>query len=209
MILGAGGQSYHSYRQGAPPIRLPYHKGFLYACRRVSRMERRQYLQAVGGLAGIGMLAGCSGGGSENDGSNNEGVTVDMITEGQEYYFDPIGLHVEPGTTVTFNNDSGSHSATAYDESHEDSDVTRIPEGGPEFDTGVLTQEEATESVTFDTEGTYDYFCIPHKTVGMVGRIVVGDPGGPAEGSMPPDRDVPESDSIVDSGSVSYADFEG
>lgn len=172
-------------------------------------MQRRQYLQAVGGLAGIGMLAGCSSGGSEDDGSNNEGVTVDMVTEGQEYYFDPIGLHVEPGTTVTFNNDSGSHSATAYYEGHEDADVTRIPEGGPEFDTGVLTQEGATEEVTFDTEGTYDYFCIPHKTVGMIGRIVVGDPGGPAEGSMPPDGDVPESDPIVESGSVSYADFEG
>ena len=173
-------------------------------------MQRRQYLQAVGGLAGIGMLAGCSGGGDDDgNGSDEDKIIVDMVTEGQEYYFDPIGLQVEPGTTVTFNNDSGSHSATAYYASHEDADVTRIPDGGVEFDTGVLTAEGATETVTFDTEGTYDYFCIPHKTVGMIGRIVVGEPGGPAEGSMPPDGAVPDSDSIVDSGSVSYTEFDG
>lgn len=172
-------------------------------------MERRQYLQAIGGLAGIGMLAGCSSGDSNDGGGDEPGVTVDMVTDGQEYYFDPVGLQVEPGTTVTFNNDSGSHSATAYVDGLEGAEVTRIPDGGPEFNTGILTQEGATEEVTFDTEGTYDYFCIPHKSVGMIARIVVGDPGGPAEGSMPPDGDVPESDSIVDSGSISYADFEG
>jgi hypothetical protein len=85
--------------------------------------------------------------------------------------------------------------------------TTRIPEGGVEFNTTTLTEEGATETVTFDVEGTYDYYCIPHKSFGMVGRIVVGSPGGPAEGSMPPDGDVPQSDSIVDSGSVAYADF--
>jgi hypothetical protein len=43
----------------------------------------------------------------------------------------------------------------------------------------------------------------------MVGRIVAGEPGGPAEGSMPPDGEVPESQTIVDQGAVSYSDFSG
>ena len=32
-------------------------------------------------------------------------------------------------------------------------------------------------------EGVYDYFCLPHEAAGMVGRIVVGRPGGP--GTLP------------------------
>jgi plastocyanin len=170
-------------------------------------MHRRRYLESVAGLAGIGLLAGCSGG--NDPGTTTEsGPSVDMVTEGEEYYFDPIGLHVEPGTTVTFVNDSGSHSATAYVDGLQGATTTRIPDGGVEFDTTTLTEEGATASVTFDTEGTYDYFCIPHKAFGMVGRIVVGSPGGPAEGSMPPDGDVPESSAIVDSGSISYSSFQ-
>ncbi|MFC7080300.1 plastocyanin/azurin family copper-binding protein [Halorussus caseinilyticus] len=64
-----------------------------------------------------------------------------------------------------------------------------------------------TFSYTFEVSGTYDYFCIPHKALGMVGRVVCGEPGGPAEGSMPPDGDVPESQAIVDRGTISYEEF--
>lgn len=143
-----------------------------------------------------GTTTGAGGGGSE---------TVSMVTEGSEYYFDPIGLYVEPGTTVTWSNDSGSHSSTAYAEAN-DAEM-RIPEGAESWDSGILSEQGATFEYTFETEGTYDYFCTPHKTLGMVARIVVGEPGGPAEGSMPPDGDVPESQTIVDQGSVSYSDF--
>ena len=35
--------------------------------------------------------------------------------------------------------------------------------------------------VSAEVEGTYDYFSRNHEILGMVGRIVVGRPGGPAE----------------------------
>ena len=38
---------------------------------------------------------------------------------------------------------------------------------------------------TFDVEGTYDYFSRDQEIMGMVGRIVVGKPGGPAEKYKP------------------------
>jgi len=57
---------------------------------------------------------------------------------------------------------------------------------------------------TFEKPGTYDYYCIPHKSVGMVGRIVVGSPGGPAEDSPIPDGDVPESEAIIEQGAIAY-----
>jgi plastocyanin len=28
-------------------------------------------------------------------------------------------------------------------------------------------------------EGVYDYYCMPHEQAGMVGRLIVGRPGGP------------------------------
>jgi len=194
-------------------------------------MERRQVLKTAGILAtgGVTSLAGCSSGngdgsgepttteteettggsGGETAGGTGGSNTVMMVTEGSEYYFDPIGLFVESGETVTFEIQSGSHSATAYKQGTSSAEVTRIPDGAEAFNSEVLSEQGATYEHTFETTGTYDYFCIPHKSLGMVGRIVVGEPGGPAEGSMPPDGDVPESQTIVDQGSVSYSSFSG
>lgn len=177
-------------------------------------MNRRQVLKASGIVATAGMsgLAGCTS--SDTDGSdgtptNGTTTTVLMVTEGDAYYFDPIGLLVESGDTVTFEIDSGSHSATAYEAGTGQSSVTRIPDGAAAFDSGILGDQGATFDHTFETTGTYDYYCTPHKGLGMVGRIVVGEPGGPAEGSMPPDGSVPESGTIVDQGAVTYGDFSG
>ena len=185
-------------------------------------MERRQLLKIAGILAtgGVTTLAGCSsengdGGGGEptatetqeTTGGVGDSNTVMMVTEGSQYYFDPVGLFVESGDTVTFEIQSGTHSATAYNKETSPASETRIPEGAAAFDSEILSEQGATYEHTFETTGTYDYFCIPHKTLGMVGRIVVGEPGGPAEGSMPPDGGVPESQTIVDQGSVSYSEF--
>ena len=192
-------------------------------------MERRRLLKTAGIVTTTGVtgLAGCSssgdgnGGDSEPTATDSQGTagdsssagsgsnTVMMVTDGGSYYFDPIGLYVESGDTVTFEVQSGSHTATAYSEGNGPATVTRIPDGAEAFDSGILSEQGATWEHTFETAGTHDYFCIPHKTMGMVGRIVVGEPGGPAEGSMPPDGNVPESGTIVDQGSVAYDEFSG
>lgn len=192
-------------------------------------MDRRRLLKTAGIVAtgGVTSLAGCSsssnkgGGGAEDTTTETQGTTggsggsgtatktVMMVTEGSDYYFDPIGLFVKSGDTVTFKIESGSHSATAYKEGNGPASVTRIPEGADAFNSDILSKQGATFKHTFETTGTYDYFCIPHKSLGMVGRIVVGKAGGPAEGSMPPDGKVPKSQTIVEQGAVSYSDFTG
>ncbi|GAB7093180.1 hypothetical protein JCM30237_03320 [Halolamina litorea] len=113
------------------------------------------------------------------------------------FYFDPIGLHVQPGDTISWVIDSGSHNVVSYDE--------RIPEGADTFDTEIIS--EGSHDLTFETEGTYDYYCMPHRTLGMIGRFVVGEPGGPAEGSNPEDGELPASSDIVEQGSISYEAF--
>ncbi|AQL42832.1 hypothetical protein BV210_08955 [Halorientalis sp. IM1011] len=140
--------------------------------------------------------------------ADGETYEVEMVTESGSYYFDPVGLHVQPGDTVRFVNASGSHSATTYSTDNDRAETRRIPEGARSFDSGVLEEQGATYSYTFATEGTYDYYCSPHKTLGMVGRIVCGEPGGPAtEGSIPdaPGSGVmPDSEKIVEEESISY-----
>lgn len=132
---------------------------------------------------------------------------IRMVTDGDEYYFDPIGLFVEGGEEVTWVLDSGAHSSTAYHESLDAASVTRIPEAAEPWDSGILTEVGATFEHAFDVQGTYDYFCIPHKQLGMVGRLVVGEPGG-VDGD-PPDGDVPSPQAIVEQGAISYDEFTG
>ncbi|MFB6219604.1 MAG: plastocyanin/azurin family copper-binding protein [Halobacteriaceae archaeon] len=94
----------------------------------------------------------------------------------------PAVVWVEAGGTVTWNIRGASHSVTAY---HPDNDrPLRIPDGADAFDSGVLGAGETYEH-TFETPGVYNYFCIPHESLGMVGLVVVDGPqGGP--GTNPP-----------------------
>lgn len=130
--------------------------------------------------------------------------TIKMETQGSDYYFDPVGLYVEPGETITWKIVTPPHTSTAYKKGNGPATVTRIPEGAKAWDSGVLSKDGATFQYTFTTKGTYDYFCTPHKSLGMVARIVVGEPGGPAEGSMPPDGTVPTSKEIMNKRTIPW-----
>ncbi len=149
---------------------------------------RRQFLGALGSGVAATMALPEAAGAQETP----------IISMGSNY-FDPVGLAVEPGTTVRFEVDTGSHSATAYED--------RIPPGATPFDSGTIS--EGGFEHTFETSGTYDYYCIPHRSMGMTGRIVVGEPGGPAEATPIPDGDVPDSSEIVEQGRVSVDGSDG
>ena len=44
-----------------------------------------------------------------------------------------------------------------------------------DLDIDVEVEAETTESITFtfDEPGTYDFICLPHESLGMVGQIIV------------------------------------
>ncbi|MDY6780855.1 MAG: plastocyanin/azurin family copper-binding protein, partial [Halobacteria archaeon] len=131
---------------------------------------------------------------SGSGGSSREPKTWE-VSMTSENIFDPIGLHIQPGDTVKWVNNGGVHSSHSYDD--------RIPEGASTWASGTYSEGESW-SHTFETEGTYDYYCTPHKSLGMVGRIVVGKPGGPAEQSpipnKPPEGKVPSGKTIAQNG---------
>lgn len=105
-------------------------------------------------------------------------VEISMNQVDANTFFDPVGVWVEPGTTIRFVLTEGVHDSRAY---HPANSVgfSRIPEGAEPWDSGLLGGLLDTVGffeVTLTVEGVYDYFCLPHHALGMVGRIVVGDP---------------------------------
>ena len=49
------------------------------------------------------------------------------------------------------------------------------------WDSDILLAQYPKQGATFEhlftVQGVYDYFCKPHEMAGMVGRVVVGEPG--------------------------------
>lgn len=123
----------------------------------------------VGFLVALLLLMGVA---FAQEGGDGQVVEIRMVQEGSEFFFDPIGVQVEPGTTIRFINESGQHTTTAYCEGN--SKPQGIPEGGECWDSGILVEQGATFEVTLTEEGVYDYFCLPHEALGMAGRIIVG-----------------------------------
>jgi plastocyanin len=133
-------------------------------------MRRREVLQ-VSAVA-IGGIAGCLGG------SPASSKTVEMT---DDLVFRPAEVTVAQGGTVTWENvGSVGHTVTAYED--------RIPNGATFFASGGVDTERGarndvtagligegeTYTHTFDVAGTYEYFCIPHESTGMVGTVEVG-----------------------------------
>ncbi|MFC7237680.1 plastocyanin/azurin family copper-binding protein [Saliphagus sp. GCM10025317] len=122
----------------------------------------------------------------------SDSVTVEMYSDGSEHHFDPHLVWVNAGGTVTWTLESGTHTTTAY---HADNDKPdRIPDGAESWDSGTLSESGTTFEQTFEVEGVYDYYCIPHESMGMLGGVVVGNPDTEGEpGLAVPQEELPET----------------
>ncbi len=133
----------------------------------------------AGGLA----LASLAGPGAVRAGRPTE-IQMHSSARGEEVWFDPIGVRIQPGQTVRWimASPGNPHTTTAYHPRNANHSL-RIPEAAAPWDSGFLVKPGDIFEVTLTIEGVYDYFCLPHEAAGMVGRIVVGRPGGP--GALP------------------------
>jgi plastocyanin len=115
-------------------------------------------------------------------------ATVRLTSDDRGNRFRPDLLWLEPGGTITFVVESGQHTVTAYAAAN--GKPQRIPVGATAFDSDLL-QTGDSQTLTFDEEGIYDFFCRPHEATGMVGRVVVGSPGLVGPASAEPQSELP------------------
>lgn len=88
------------------------------------------------------------------------------------FHFAPTGLSVDPGDIVQFTFTSADHTITSYQPAH--GYQRRVPKGAPPFSSPVIGAGGAW-LYRFEREGLYDIYCGPHRILGMVMRIVVGE----------------------------------
>lgn len=108
-----------------------------------------------------------------------------------EFFFEPVGLYIEPGDTVKFTMTTPHHNVVAY---HPQFGFERripyrvMPFSGPMLPAGGYWL------YTFEKPGVYEMNCAPHEYFGMVMRIVVGEVSGPAAEPLPDLCDLPPAE---------------
>jgi plastocyanin len=94
------------------------------------------------------------------------GAATITVTVGNNCFcFSPSSVTIHPGDTVQWTWSSSGHSTT--------SGTQCTPNGL--WDTGILSQG-ATFSRTFNTAGSFPYYCSAHCSFGMVGTVTVMNP---------------------------------
>ena len=146
-------------------------------------MRRRTFLRATGGVAATtaataalpGGVAGFRSGANPAVVIQDGGTVTVTVGPNGSLVFEPGTselLAITPGTTVEFVWDSDLHNIVV--ENQPGGANWEGTAGGPGdyYDTGH------TYSHTFQTVGTYDYYCAPHRAQGMEATLVVtSDPG--------------------------------
>ncbi len=102
--------------------------------------------------------------GTVADGTGQDAVTVDVGAPGNngDFAFEPAAVHVDPGTTVTWEwtGNGGQHNV--------------VDEDGA-FESDLTAESGFTFEYTFEDAGMTTYYCQPHKSLGMKGAVLVGD----------------------------------
>lgn len=104
-----------------------------------------------------------------------------VVDMNDQFDYVPDELTISAGDTVAWKNVGEiGHSVTAYED--------EIPADADYFASGGLDSEESAREAypskgfiaggqayvhAFETTGSYEYFCIPHENIGMIGTITV------------------------------------
>jgi plastocyanin len=102
-------------------------------------------------------------------GNKNCEVTISVtVNATPNNVFSPKDITINPGETVRWVNLGGNHNV--------DGTQTSYPNNPESFGNGGPSTASWTYDYTFTTPGLYDYKCVPHAGLGMVGTVTVLDP---------------------------------
>ena len=93
-----------------------------------------------------------------------EDMTIEMLNkrdDGAKMVYSVDEAKVDVGDTITWVPTSKGHNVQ----------FITVPEGAEK----IKSKNNKEVSYTFDKEGVYLYVCTPHKSMGMIGLVVVGD----------------------------------
>jgi len=127
------------------------------------KQTRRAHLAMLGGTAAAAMMPVAVKADGHATMHEVQMLNADPDNRRERNIFNPPVLKVNVGDTVKFVNADKGHNAQL--------DENMMPEDGTEFKGRINEEIE----VTFETDGTYGYYCLPHRALGMVGLILVGD----------------------------------
>lgn len=94
-----------------------------------------------------------------------EDISIDMLNkrdDGAKMVYSEDITRIDVGDTITWVPTSKGHNV----------EIVAAPEG---FDIPKKSKNNKEVAITFDTPGVYLYQCTPHKSMGMIALIVVGD----------------------------------
>jgi pseudoazurin len=97
-----------------------------------------------------------------------EDLTIEMLNkrdDGAKMVYSEDIARIDVGDTITWTPDSKGHNV----------EFIAGPDGWKAPKKSKLSKEYA---YTFDTPGVYLYQCTPHKSMGMIAIVVVGEPDG-------------------------------
>jgi len=99
---------------------------------------------------------------ADHTGENEVRVTVGAAANGGNFGFAPPAVRVSTGTTVVWewNGKGGSHNVVAED---------------GRFESELTATAGHTFTHTFESAGTAQYVCTPHRSLGMKGAVVVDE----------------------------------
>ena len=95
-----------------------------------------------------------------------EDTTIEMLNklDKRKMVFSQDIVKINVGDTIFWEATNAGHNVEFISKNG-------VPEGVKKFKSKVGDSTE----FTFDTTGIYAYWCTPHKTLGMIGFIIVGD----------------------------------
>ncbi|UPV73511.1 plastocyanin/azurin family copper-binding protein [Halorussus limi] len=142
-------------------------------------VTRRGFMRAATSTAAAAGAAGTAAAESQETSSGGGGTKEVIVGPGGSLVFEPAEVTIAPGTTVKWVWESDNHNVVPS--SQPEGANWQGTDGAPSktYNTGHEY------SHTFETTGTYEYYCQPHETAGMVGTVTVQEGGASTGGGGP------------------------